>query len=324
MAFSYLWKACEEGGKYAVKKAGACEETVFTHMITQTGRMAMTWNETVEAYLSTQRGITADRYRHALDDFVTWYRGTYGEEPEPKLLTDEEAREWRACLTGVKKYAAATVNVRLSALKGLVRHAGGRLEIKGMRKVQQPIEPLSGRELGRLVRATEQHEWGAEWMPKRNAALIALMARAGLRIGEVVGLDLEDVALNERSGWVTIRQGKGLKERRVPLGLQARKALTTYLDVRPGVDTPALFVTKSWRRMSERPVQRLVKSAAQRAGVQQNVTPHVLRHTFATRFLRKGGDLATLRDILGHANLATTSRYLHADATRMQEMVEDL
>jgi integrase/recombinase XerD len=71
-------------------------------------------------------------------------------------------------------------------------------------------------------------------------------------------------------------------------------------------------------------VQRLVKSAAQRAGIKQDVTPHVLRHTFATRFLRKGGDLATLRDVMGHANLATTSRYLHADATRMQEMVEDL
>ena len=284
----------------------------------------MTWNEAVQVYLSTQRGITADRYRHALEDFAAWYRGTYGEEPEPKLLTDEEAREWRAHLTGVKKYAAATVNLRLSALKGLVRHAGGRLEIKGMRKVQQPVEPLSGRELGRLVRAVEQHEWGAEWMPARNAALVALMARAGLRIGEVVGLDLEDVALNERSGWVTVRQGKGLKERRVPLSLQARKTLAGYLEVRPEAATPALFLTKSWRRLGKRPVQRLVKSVAQRAGLQQDVTPHVLRHSFATRFLRKGGDLATLRDILGHANLATTSRYLHADATRMQEMVEEL
>ena len=284
----------------------------------------MTWNEAVRAYLNTQRGITADRYRHALEDFAAWYRGTYGEEPEPKLLTDEEAREWRAYLAGVKKYAAATVNLRLSALKGLVRHAGSRLEVKGMRKVQQPIEPLSGRELGRLMRAVEQHEWGADWMPLRNAALVALMARAGLRIGEVVGLALEDVALNERSGWVTVRQGKGLKERRVPLSLQARKTLAGYLEVRPEAETPALFLTKSCRRLGKRPVQRLVKSAAQRAGLQQDVTPHVLRHSFATRFLRKGGDLATLRDILGHANLATTSRYLHADATRMQEMVEEL
>jgi site-specific recombinase XerD len=292
--------------------------------MTQPGGKAMTWNEAIKAYLNTQRGITADRYRHALEDFGAWYRGTYGEEPEPRLLTDEEAREWRAHLAGVKKYAASTVNVRLSALKGLVRHAGGRLEVKGIRKVQQPIEPLSGRDLGRLVRAVEQHEWGPEWMPVRNAALVALMARAGLRVGEVVGLDLEDITLNERSGWVTIRQGKGLKERRVPLSLQTRKALAAYLQVRPEAATSALFLTKSWLRLGKRPVQRLIKSAAQRAGIKQDVTPHILRHTFATRFLRKGGDLATLRDILGHANLATTSRYLHADATRMQEMVEGL
>jgi integrase/recombinase XerD len=68
----------------------------------------------------------------------------------------------------------------------------------------------------------------------------------------------------------------------------------------------------------------MVKDAAQRAGIKKDVTPHVLRHTFATRFLQKGNDLASLREILGHASIVTTNRYLHPDAQRMQEMVEEL
>lgn len=284
----------------------------------------MTWNEAIAAYLSGRPESTANQYRIALDDFAEWYRGAYGEEPEPELLTDEEAREWRAYLSGVRKYAASTINVRLAALKGLARHAGGRIETKGVRQVQQPVEALTGRELGRLVRAVENRRWGLEWLRLRNVAVVAAMARAGLRVGEVVGLDVADMDLNERSGWVTIRQGKGLKERKSPLSLEARKALSMYLEARPEWAGEPLFVSKTGERLSSRAVQQMVKSAAQRAGIEQDVTPHTLRHTFATRFLEQGGDLATLRDILGHANIATTSRYLHSNANKMQEMVKEL
>jgi integrase/recombinase XerC len=225
----------------------------------------------------------------------------------------------------VKKYAASTVNLKLSALKGAVRHVGGHIEVNGVRKVQQPVDPLSARGLGRLLRAVKNHRWGPEWMYRRNVALVALMARAGLRIGEVVSLDIEDVELRSRSGWVVVRHGKGLKERRVPLSSRARQVLEDYIEARPEeAMTPALFITKNRNRLTKRPVQRMVKSAARRAGIAQDVTPHALRHTFATRFLEKGGDLATLRDILGHANLSTTSRYLHSTARKMQEMVEKL
>lgn len=283
-----------------------------------------TWNDAIETYLRTCATSTAAQYRRALDDFAAWYTHTYGEQPDPALLTDEEAREWRGHLSGVNKLAASTVNVRLSALKGLARHMGGHIETRGVRQVQQPVKDLTARELGRLVRAVENHRWGPGWLFLRNVALIAVMARAGLRVGEAVALDMGDVELSTRSGWATVRQGKGLKERRVPLSLHARKGLDAYLEVRPEASTPALFLTKNWQRVSERSVQQMVESAAQRAGIEQTVTPHILRHTFATRFLEKGGDLATLRDILGHANVATTSRYLHSNAAKMQGMVEEL
>ena len=284
----------------------------------------MTWNEAVEDYVHTLRDSTARQYRVALDDFHRWYIGSYAEDPEPALLTDEELRQWRGHLSGVRKLAASTVNVRLSAVKGLARHHGRTLETEGVRKVKQPIEPLNGRELGRLVAAVEGHQWGPRWLPLRNLAMVAIMARAGLRVGEVVALDMKDIELKERSGWVLIRQGKGLKERKVPLSLQTRKRLQAYLDVRPEWADEALFLTKSGNRVSAGAIQRMVKDAAQRARIDKDVTPHVLRHTFATRFLRKGNDLATLRDILGHASITTTSRYLHPDAAQMQDMVEEL
>jgi site-specific recombinase XerD len=284
----------------------------------------MKWNQAVEDYLRTLRDSTARQYRVALDDFHCWYVGSYAEDPEPALLTEEELRQWRAYLSGVRKLAASTVNVRLSAVKSLARHHGRTLETEGVRQVEQPIEPLNGRELGRLVAAVEGHQWGPRWLPPRNLAIVAIMARAGLRVGEVVALDVRDVELNERSGWALVRQGKGLKERKVPLSLQTRKRLQAYLDVRPDWAGEALFLTKSGNRISSGAIQRMVKDAAQRARIDKDVTPHVLRHTFATRFLRKGNDLATLRDILGHASITTTSRYLHPDAAQMQNMVEEL
>jgi site-specific recombinase XerD len=282
------------------------------------------WSKTVEAFLKTHNDATAQKYRTALNDFYGWYVGTYVEDPEPDLLTDEEAREWRGFLTGVKKYAASTVNLKLAALTGLVEHANGHIEVSGVQRVDRPIEALTARDLGRLVRAVEQHKWGPDWLWRRNVALISVMGRAGLRLSEALSLDRDDLEINERSGWATVRQGKGLKERRVPLSVQARKDLTDYLDHRPEMDTSAVFVSRRGNRLSKRPVQRMVKDAAERAGLEKDVTPHVLRHTFATRFLEQGGDLATLRDILGHANLTTTSRYVHSNATKMQEMVERL
>lgn len=212
----------------------------------------MTWKEAVDAFLATHRSSTAPQYRRALDAFATWYRGSYGELPEPKLLTEEEIREWRAYLTGVKKYAASTVNLKLSALKGVVRHVGRHVEVNGVRKVQQPVDPLSARGLGRLLRAVQNHRWGPEWMYRRNVALVGLMARAGLRIGEVLGLDIEDVKLNGRSGRIVVRQGKGMKERRVPLSSRAREVLEEYLEARPEEATmSALFITNNWNRLTK-------------------------------------------------------------------------
>jgi site-specific recombinase XerC len=128
-------------------------------------------------------------------------------------------------------------------------------------KVQQPVEALTARELGRLMRAIKNHRWGPDWLWRRNVAIVALMSRAGLCIGEVLALDHDDVTLTNTSGWIMVRQGKGLKERRVPLSSRARTAIEDYLEVRPEqADISALFITKNWNRLSKRPVQRMVRA----------------------------------------------------------------
>lgn len=278
------------------------------------------WKDQIEGFLETLSGFTRDRYKAALEEFEKWYRITYGEEPDVKLLNAEELREWISYLLNVRNLKAASVNLRLSALRSFARHHGRELRVKGVRQEKPPIEALDGRELGRLFAVLE----GDRWVDKRNVAAVALMARAGLRVGEVVNLRISDVELNARSGWLLVRKGKGLKERKVPLSAEARRALSEYLEARPKAKTDALFITRTWQPLQARDIQRLVQEAARKAGIKKRVTPHVLRHTFATRFLQTGGDIATLATILGHESIMTTTRYLHPNASQMQRMVEEL
>ena len=265
---------------------------------------------------------TRARYQAALKEFDRWYVDSYGQKPDAALLVEEEARDWRSHLLAVRSLGAASVNLRLSALKGLARQYGRTLNVKGVRKQTPPPEPLNGRQLGRLLAAAD----GPDWLHKRNVAAFSLMARAGLRVSEVVNLKLDDVALSQRRGSAHIRHGKGLKERTVPLSSQARKDFTSYLALRPSSFTgPWAFLTRNGGQLSARDLQRAVSKAGRLAGLTTTVTPHTLRHTFATRALRQGKmDLATLATVLGHENLITTARYLHPDRAGMAAMLEDL
>jgi integrase/recombinase XerD len=202
----------------------------------------MIWSESIEAYLKQHSTSTAAMYNRGLARFYKWYISRCEEEPDPELLTDEELRQWQHHLYEERKLAAATVNWHLSAVRGMARSCGNKLNTSDVKRVQPPIETLTARDLGRLVKAVE----GNRWMDKRNVAMIAVMARAGLRVGEVVGLDVEDVTLRDRSGWAKVR-GKGRKERRAPLSNEARKALDDYLGVRPKSSDGAVMAKNSIR-----------------------------------------------------------------------------
>jgi integrase/recombinase XerC len=153
----------------------------------------------------------------------------------------------------------------------------------------------------------------------RNRAMLELMYSAGLRASETVGIDLLDIDLAEQM--IRVR-GKGNKERIAFFGGTAKAALLDYLAERSSTD-PAqpLFTNKQGRRISTRSLQTIVKRWAVRAGLSPDVSPHTLRHSFATHLLDGGADLKTVQQLLGHESLATTQIYTHISIGRLKDTV---
>jgi integrase/recombinase XerC len=281
----------------------------------------MLWTDAVGSFLdSLFSPKTRELYRAALEEFAAWYERAFGQPPDPTRLTDPEVRDYVVYLQAVRRLSPSSIHIRLAALRGLLRSLGRSLWVRGPRMQRPPVRVVSVLELEQLFAAAE----GDGWMNKRDTAILALMAKAGLRVGEVVALELGDIELGAKSGWVTVRMGKGNKTRRVPLSSGVCRALRAYLAVRPVSGASVLFLSRSGNPLSARDVRRVVVRLARRAGIEGRVTPHVLRHTFATRVLEMGADLATVAAILGHESIATTSRYLHPSEARLVEAVERL
>jgi integrase/recombinase XerC len=148
---------------------------------------------------------------------------------------------------------------------------------------------------------------------RRDRAILELMYASGLRVAETVGLNLGDLDVNQ--GWVKVL-GKGSKERMVPFGPPAAEALKAYLADREMFarsEEKALFLNYQGTRLTSRSVARLLARNLVRAGAAKTLSPHGIRHSFATHLLAAGADLRTIQELLGHANLTTTQRYTHVD-----------
>lgn len=147
----------------------------------------------------------------------------------------------------------------------------------------------------------------------RDRTMMELLYSSGLRLAELVSLDLDSIDRDDRSLRVI---GKGSKERALPIGSRALEALNLWLKTRPLLAAPdeqAMFVGRNGGRLSRRSVQSRVKYWAQRQGIDLNVYPHLFRHSFATHLLESGGDLRAVQELLGHADISTTQVYTHLD-----------
>jgi len=163
-------------------------------------------------------------------------------------------------------------------------------------------------------------EAGAKKSVLRDRAILELLYSSGLRVGELVGLNLKHLDLH--LGIVRV-MGKGRKERIVPVGNKAMEALKVYLDRRgdPEGETP-LFVNLRGGRLTSRSVGRLIKKYTRASGIVRKVSPHSLRHSFATHLLDGGADIREIQEMLGHASLSTTQRYIHLSPGKLMEVYD--
>ena len=256
---------------------------------------------------------TLENYAHALQLLLGFV--------DKKPLEDLEAADIRRFLAilHAKGLAPRTLALTLSAWRGcfrwLVKHRGWRANpVLGIRAPKAPRtlpKALSVEAAQRLLEAAPADDP----LLVQDRAMFELLYSSGLRLAELVALDLGDGRLDLRQGEVTVT-GKGSKSRTVPVGEKARQALKDWIDLRAQRAAPAekaLFVGARGRRIAPSVVGVRLSAWARRRGLAQRVHPHMLRHSFASHVLQSSQDLRAVQEMLGHASISTTQIYTHLD-----------
>lgn len=284
------------------------------------------WLEPFEDYLSLELGSS----RHTVSNYSRDVRRlaeycTSRDAGTPSEVTPELLRDFVFHLTDMG-LAATSIRRQVSAIRTYFRflvtegHIGsdpaGQLETpKAWRRLP---EVLTVEEVDRLLGAPNPDEPLA-W---RDRSLLEVVYATGVRVSELVGLNVADVWFDE--GLVRVL-GKGAKERLVPIGRRALGSAAIYArEVRPGLDRGRsggkFFLNARGGPLSRVGAWAIIKRCAQIAGIEKRVTPHTLRHTFATHLLEGGADLRAVQEMLGHADLATTQIYTHVDREYLREV----
>ena len=265
--------------------------------------------------------LTIAGYRRDLLQFTAWYQDRFQERPVPAQLLPEELREYKAHLRDHQQLEPASVNRRLAALRSFLAWAqaeGITPEIRTPKSVAQVLPPprwLDEKEQRALARAVGRYG------SLRDAAVVFTLMDTGIRVDEAVALRHQDLKLGERSGSLRVRQGKGRKQRTIPLGLRVRDALRQYLTTRED-DQDAAFVGQRVPLHARALQLRLDK--INRYAQFAELTPHVLRHTFGHNLAAKGVPIQVIADLMGHESLETTRRYVQPGREDLAAAVERL
>ncbi len=273
-------------------------------------------------YLAAERGASPHTVRSYRTDLLDC--AGFLERRGLGALPDADTRVIRGYLADLHARGLARTSIarRLATLRSFFRFLirRGRARVNPAHEVRTPSLP--GRlpahlPIDQTVALFHDPAGDAE-ADRRDRAILEVLYAAGVRVAELAGLDVEDVDLREGSVRVL---GKGRKERIVPLGRKAVEALETYLGPRSG-GRGALFRNTRGGRLTVRSLHRIVRARARAAGLAGRVTPHTLRHTFATHLLDAGADLRLIQELLGHARLTTTQRYTHVSADRLAKVYD--
>ncbi len=277
---------------------------------------------------------TVRAYLHDVAELRTHAVRILGRPPRLDELDVILCRSYLASLH--EKNDAVTIGRKLSSLRAFFRLAVRRRLCKsspvaGLRapKRAKRLPRFLGKEdTTRLLDGGRRGEAGADpCAVALETALFEIIYGAGLRVSEACRLDVGDLEADGGGAMVHVRQGKGRKDRIVPVGTKARAATDAYLAVRHqrvrggATDGHALFITARGQRLGPRAVRRLLARRELRTGAPQ-VSPHALRHSFATHLLGEGADLRAIQEMLGHSSLRTTQRYTHVDVDHLMAVYD--
>jgi len=253
--------------------------------------------------------------------FAKWFTAANAEPWNIERVTSRDVIDFRDRLKS-KKQAVSTINRNLTSLRKYFKWlchndyitANPTSSVKELKK--QPLAPqgLNRSEVRKLLREVELRK------DIRSKAIFSLILYTGARLSDVTFLELSDMTISDRSGTVFYRHGKGSKQRVVPLPLQARKAITQYLQSRPPVDSQRVFVGERGV-LNRRGIQTIFEKYKALTGI-ENLHCHVLRHTFSHNFLSSAGNLVQLASLLGHESLNSTSIYTKNTIEQLGEAVD--
>ncbi len=277
---------------------------------------------------------TQRNYRSALSEFEAWHREHLGKPVDWTRTSLDDLRAYVLFLTGRKKNVLNknSVLVRLSAIRSFFRYLvrSGVLTENPARLLNSPKRArrlpqyLSSSEVERLLASTRKDDPKQDrepWLKARDRALFETLYSGGLRVQELCSLREKDVNLAEGMARVL---GKGDRERWCPLGRPAVDALRDCLELRGevGLGGPetAVFWNKNKTPLTTRSVQRILKKYLAAAGLDVRLTPHKLRHSFATHLLNNGADLRSVQELLGHKQLTSTQVYTHVSVGEMKKV----